>query len=83
MDTAKRRELTRDEKLYIIQFALLGSVVTALVLTHFGIPAIFVAVAATALTAVSFVRGRLNKRMLPALASLPLLVSAITLVIVS
>lgn len=83
MDKTKRRELTRDDKLYILQFALIGSVVTALILMHFGIPPIFVAGAATALTAVSFVRGRLNKRMLPAFVSLPLLVSAITLVIVS
>lgn len=83
MTTTKRQSLTRGDKLYFAQFVLIGAVVTALILTYFGFPPISVALAAAALTTVSFVRGHAEKNMLSAVVSVPVLISAITLVIVS
>lgn len=80
MTTTKRR-LTFGDKLYFSQFALIGAAVVTAVLTYFGLPSIFVLLAAAALTTVSFARGRLEKDYSTAVISLVPLAFAVVLAV--
>lgn len=82
MNKARWRALTRGEKLYFTQFALVGAAFTACILNLFGFSALPVAVATGALTVVSFVRGQMEKDYLSFVLSALLFISSVALVVV-